>query len=150
MLWLATDRLEVVKEAWPAFSVAVPSVAAPSMNVTVPVGVPEPGAFAVTVAVKVAACPNTAGLADAASAVALAAWFTAWLSAADVLVVKLASPLYTAVMLWLATDRLEVVKEAWPAFSVAVLSVAAPSRNVTVPVGVPEPGTLAVTVAVKV
>ena len=50
--------------ALPPLSVAVPRVEAPSRNVTVPVGVPEPGVPAVTVAVKVTDWPNTDGFAE--------------------------------------------------------------------------------------
>ncbi len=50
-----TAKDDVEKVAWPApFSVPVPMVAAPSLNVTVPVAVPLPGDTAATVAVKVA------------------------------------------------------------------------------------------------
>jgi hypothetical protein len=52
----------VVNVAWPeAFSVPVPRVLGPSLKVTVPVGVPAPALFAVTVAVNVTGCPNTDG-----------------------------------------------------------------------------------------
>jgi hypothetical protein len=68
-----------------------------------------------------------------------------------VLPLKLASPLYLAVIEWAPTDRLAVlavhVKGA-AAGNVQLPIVAVPSRNVTVPVGVPVPG--GVTVAVKV
>jgi hypothetical protein len=50
MEWLATARAAVVNTAFPPLSVAVPSVVEPSLNVTVPVGVPDE---ALTVAVKV-------------------------------------------------------------------------------------------------
>jgi hypothetical protein len=50
----------------------------------------------------------------------------------------------------LPTESDEVVKVALPAARVAVPRVAAPSRKVTVPVGVPAPGETALTVAVKV
>src|SRR5947208_2239710 len=143
MLWLATARPPAVKVATPPLRVPVPNVVAPSLKVTVPVGVPVPGGVADTVAVKVTACPDTVGLADEASAVAVAAWFTAWDSAGDVLPVKFGSPPYTAVMPWLATDRPLAVKVATPPLSVPVPSVVAPSLNVTVPVGVPEPGGVA-------
>ena len=43
----------MLKEAWPALRVPVPRVLAPSLNVTVPLGVPLPGNTALTVAVKV-------------------------------------------------------------------------------------------------
>jgi hypothetical protein len=45
----------------------------PSLNVTVPVGVPAPGAAAVTVAVKVTDCPIVEGFAEAATATELEA-----------------------------------------------------------------------------
>ncbi len=48
----------------------------PSMNVTVPVGIPEPGASAVTVAVKVTDWPNTEGLCEAVTAVEVVSVFT--------------------------------------------------------------------------
>ena len=41
----------------PPDKLALPSVVVPSMKVTVPVGVPESGALAVTVAVNVTDCP---------------------------------------------------------------------------------------------
>src|SRR5882724_1994068 len=44
--------------------VPVPSGLAPSLNVTVPVGMPAPAVFAFTVAVKVTGCPDTEGLAE--------------------------------------------------------------------------------------
>src|SRR5437868_11647148 len=50
-----------VRVATPTLSVPVPKVAAPSLKVTVPVGVPEPGALAVTVAVNVTDWPKTDG-----------------------------------------------------------------------------------------
>ena len=54
-MWVPTDSDEVENVALPALKLAVPSVAAPSRNVTVPVGVPVAGAMALTVAVKVTA-----------------------------------------------------------------------------------------------
>jgi hypothetical protein len=65
----------------------------PSWKVTVPVGVPEPGGLAVTVAVKVTACPDEEGLTDELSAVLVVPLFTVCVSAAEVLAMKLASPL---------------------------------------------------------
>jgi hypothetical protein len=62
------------------------------LNVTVPVGVPEPGAVALTVAVKVTAWPNVLGLAEDVTAVLVAAWFTVCVMAGEVLVAKLVSP----------------------------------------------------------
>ena len=49
-------------------SVPVPRVAAPSLNVTVPDGLPKAGAAAATVAVRTTD-PNTAGLPEVATAV---------------------------------------------------------------------------------
>src|SRR5207302_9036911 len=63
--------------AWPeASSAALPRFVAPSKKVTVAVGVPAAGATAVTVAVKVMACPNTDGLTDVMNAVAVDPAFT--------------------------------------------------------------------------
>jgi hypothetical protein len=53
----------VVNAAFPLLSVAVPSVVDPSWKLTSPVGVPELGATAATVAVKVTGCPSCDGLA---------------------------------------------------------------------------------------
>ena len=71
----------------------------------------------------------------------------------EVLVEKLASPAYTAVMVWLtvAAEMRLVVKLALPeVFSVAVPSVAVPSLKVIVPVAMPLAGVATPTVAVKV
>ena len=82
--WPATDSAEVANVATPdPFSVPVPRVAAPSLNVTVPVGVP---ALEVTVAVNVTDWPNVEGLTEEPSPVAVLAGFTVWVSTLDVLV----------------------------------------------------------------
>ena len=66
--WLPIASTEVVNVAIPEPSkVPVPSVVNPSMNVTVPVGIPEPGASEMTVAVNVTDWPNTDGLAEEAT-----------------------------------------------------------------------------------
>ena len=63
------------------------------MKFTLPVAVPEPGAVAETVAVKVIDWPKVEGLAEEATVVVVAAWLTTWVAAwLEVLVVKLASP----------------------------------------------------------
>ena len=130
------------------FSVPVPSVVAPSLNVTFPVGVPAPGATAATVAVKVTDCPNTDGLAEEVTVVVVLAWFTVCDTVLDVLVPKLVSPPYTAVIECEATESAAVANVATPdPFSVPVPRVVAPSLNVAVPVGVPP---VPVTVAVNV
>jgi hypothetical protein len=63
MLSLPTARLEVDNVATPEVKVTTPSVLVPSMNLTVPVGVPvtETGD---TVAVRVTDCPYSDGLAE--------------------------------------------------------------------------------------
>src|SRR6266481_9061860 len=55
--------------AIPPLSVPVPSAVAPSLNVTVPVGMPEPEA-GFTVAVKVTAWPKADGLSEEINVVA--------------------------------------------------------------------------------
>jgi hypothetical protein len=62
-------RAEAWKAAVPLASVPVPSVVDPSRNVTVPVGAPDD---ALTVAVRVIACPINDGFAEDVTAVLLA------------------------------------------------------------------------------
>ena len=66
-----TGSAEVLNDAWPEASTGTDnaSTVAPSRNVTVPVGVPEPD---VTVAVKVTGWPNTDGFGDDPTPVAVA------------------------------------------------------------------------------
>jgi len=125
---------------------SVPSI----LNCTVPLGVPAPGTLALTVAVNVTLCPNTDGLADEVTLVLVSALSTTCVSAPDVLPLKLPSPPYTAVIAWLPTANEEIFNVATPPLNVPVPIVAAPSLNVTVPLGVPDPGALALTVAVNV
>ena len=69
----------VVRIAWSGFawfSVAVPSVFAPSLKVTVPGGVPLPPPLAATVAVSITDCPTTDGLGDEVTVVVVLAAFT--------------------------------------------------------------------------
>ena len=89
---MPTASAEVANVALPALKLAVPSVAAPSRKVTVPVGVPDPGATALTVAVNVTDCPNTDGFTDEVTVVELLAWLTVWVMAAEVLPLKFVSP----------------------------------------------------------
>jgi len=85
-----TESEEVANVATPdPLSAPVPSVVPPSLNVTLPVGVPAPGATAATVAVKVTDWPNTDGWAEEVTPVVVAAWFTVWVTADEVLPVKL-------------------------------------------------------------
>ena len=76
MEWAATMRDEVLKVAWPEARVPVPSVVEPSLKVTVPVGVPVPGATGLNVTVKVMDWPDTEGLAEEDNAVELLARLT--------------------------------------------------------------------------
>ncbi len=73
MLCEATLSDDALKLAVPLASETLPSDAAPSMNVTDPVGVPDPGALAATVAMNVADCPNTDGFGLALTVVVVAA-----------------------------------------------------------------------------
>ena len=98
MEWLATLSADVVKVAVPAVNVLAPNVVAPSLKVAVPIGVPDPGAVAATVAVKVTDWPNAEGLAEEATAVVVFAVFTVCVSAEEVLALKLPLPPYAAVM----------------------------------------------------
>lgn len=91
------------------------------------------------------------GLAEELTAVVVLSLFTVCESIDDVFVAKFVSPPYTAVMLWVLTESVNVENVATPApFRVPVPRVVAPSLKVTVPVGVPDPGDTAATVAVKV
>src|SRR5207249_10022063 len=122
----------------------------PSLKVTFPVGVPEPGLLAVTVAGKVTDCPNTDGLAQELADVVVP-YFTVCVSLEEVLPLKLASPPYDALIEWEPTASVLVTNVAWPEpFRVPVPRVLEPSMKVTVPVGVPAAGPFAVIVAAKV
>jgi hypothetical protein len=121
---------------------------APSLKVTVPVGVPVP----VTVAVNVTDWPKTDGFTLETSTVVDAVEFTTCVRMLEVLPLSFASPPYTAVMGCEPADNVVVEKVA-----VAVLpeplSVPVPmdtplSSKVTDPPGVIEP--VVVTVAVNV
>ena len=144
MEWVATDSDEVASVATPLVMVLVAIDTPPSLKVTVPDGVPTPD---VVVAVKVTEVPNVDGFNEEPSAMATFALLTVCDNAAEVLALKLVSPLYTAVMEWVVTDNDEVAKVATPPVIVLVASVVPPSLKVTVPVGVPAPE---VVVAVKV
>src|SRR5205809_727354 len=136
--WLRVRLLQLV--------MAVP----PSRKVTLPAGVPAPGLLAVTVAVKVTDCLNTDGLAEELADVVVP-YFTVCVSLGDVLTLKFASPPYDALIEWEPTASVLVTNVAWPEpFRVPVPRVLVPSLTVTVPVGVPAPGALAVTGAVQV
>ena len=81
--WVNAD-VEIV--AIPLASVAVPTVVAPFFNVTVPVGVPLPGATVTTLMVKVTDLPSVDGLSEEVRVVELDALLTVSVSTAEVLV----------------------------------------------------------------
>src|SRR5262249_38094649 len=102
----------VVNAAWPpAPTATVCRMTVPSLNVTVPVGVPAPGATAATVAVKVTAWPVVAGLTDDPRATVVAAGVTVTAAAAELLSPKSPVPAKEAVSAWLPTPR-DTVKVA--------------------------------------
>ena len=152
MLCAPTPNEEVVNMAEPLLRVAgEPRLFTPSLNCTVPVGFPEPGATAETEAVKLTDWPKLDGFSDEMMVVLLLALLTVCVGNEPVLPVKFVSPLYTAVMLCVPTLNDEVVNVAEPLLSATGdPRLPAPSLNCTVPVGVPEPGASADTVAVKV
>ena len=77
MEWVPAVKEAVIYVACPlAFNVPVPSVVVPSLKVTVPVGVPAPGGFTLTVAVNVTDWPKTDGLTEEATVVVVGAWVT--------------------------------------------------------------------------
>lgn len=82
----------MVNVAMPALSVPVPRVVPLSAKVTVPLGVPVPGATARTVAVNVTAPPTCAGFQEEATAVDVVAMFTVCVAAEEVLDAKLELP----------------------------------------------------------
>jgi len=83
-------RLDVVNVATPPLSAAVPSVVAPFLNVTVPVGTP---AEELTVAVNVTDCPKADGFGDDVSDSVVRALLTTCFSTGEVLALYVASPL---------------------------------------------------------
>ena len=92
MVWFPTASALVVKVAIPALRVPVPRGDPPSRNVTLPVGVPAPGAITLTVAVTVTDCPYTEGFCEEVTVVLVSGLFTCWLTL-PLLVVKASSPL---------------------------------------------------------
>src|SRR4051794_14650482 len=91
MVWVPTDRSDVVNVAWdepiiPADRVAQPSSTPPSEKVTLPVG--EPGPVDTTLAVKVTAWPYVDGLLLVDGMVEVGPgwpWPTDWVRTAEVL-----------------------------------------------------------------
>ena len=71
----------------------VRSAVAPSINTTVPLGVPAPGETALTATLNTTDWPKTDGLVEEVRPTLVSALLTVWVSAEEVLVLKLASPL---------------------------------------------------------
>jgi hypothetical protein len=80
MLCDATESEEVLYIALPEVSGIVASVVVPSLKVTEPVGVPTPGATAVTLAVKVTDCPKLDGFGEDVTLLRVSALLTVRLS----------------------------------------------------------------------
>jgi hypothetical protein len=77
---------EVVNVAFPLTSAAVPSEVVPSFSVTVPMGVPPPGATAATVTLNVTVCPNVDGFGEEVIVVAVAVLLTVCVRTLETLV----------------------------------------------------------------
>src|SRR3954447_9444339 len=132
----AAAKLVVNVAEPPAPTATVPRTTLPSLNVTLPVGVPPPGATAATVAVKVTAWPVTAGLTDDRRATVDAAGLMVTVVAAEVLSVKPLGPEKEAVSEWVPVPS-DTGMVAWPAaLTDARPRTVAPSRKVTEPIGV--------------
>jgi hypothetical protein len=99
---------------------------------------------------KATAWPTAEGFCVEISAVAESDLLMVCVSDAEILAVKLLSPLYVAVILRTPTRRELVDNVAFPVLStIRVPRLVVPSLKVTVPVGVPAPGGGTATVAVK-
>ena len=120
MVCVTEVSILVVNFAAPPLRAIVFRIVAPSLKVTLPVGVPlNCGA---TLAVKVTDCPTFDGFCEEANAVVLVALLTTWLTAFDVLPGRLESPPYTALITGVPTFSAEVVKVAEPLLKVPVPS----------------------------
>jgi hypothetical protein len=138
---------DVENVAVPAAIIPVPSAVFPSMNVTLPLG--EPLLPGLTVAESKTSWPAYAGLGEAVRVVELVCRIPRG-TAEDVLPRKFASSAYVTVMECEPGLSEEVVNVACPPLKVPVPRIAGPSKNVTVPVGVPAAGAIGVIVAVRV
>jgi hypothetical protein len=126
------DNVEVVNFATPLFTGTEAEIAVvPSKNTTLPVAV-----FGVMVAVNVASAPALKLSSGAVIATLVEVFCTVTTTGVEVPLLKLASPLYCAVMEWLPALR-EVAKLAVPLLSGMLPEIAvAPSKKVTLPVAV--------------
>jgi hypothetical protein len=126
---------------------------APSKKVTVPDGVPAPGAVTLSVAVNVIDWPNSVDGFDVVTTVEVAAGET-FCVVLPLEVLKSVSPEYVATIVCDATERALVVHVAVPAGETACAPQPAialtPSVKAMVPVGVPAPGPETTVVEVNV
>jgi hypothetical protein len=109
-----------------------------SRNVTLPVGVPPPP-VASTIAVNVTDCAKDAGFSEETTEVDVGLTVTVCTNGPDVLLPKLALPIYCAVMGCVATLRVDVLNVATPLLNVPEPIKTLLSRKFTVPVGIPPP-----------
>lgn len=82
----------IVKVAWPLMRFAVPRFVSPSRKVTAPVGEPEPGAVALTVAVASTDWPKALGFGEAVTVTVATSRFTICVKGDEVFALKLLSP----------------------------------------------------------
>jgi hypothetical protein len=148
---VATLSVLVENVVEPFESPTVPSVVDPSLNVTLPPGVPVTASFVEdTVAVNVTLAENVDGLSDEESETVTPSWFTTCERGDDVLPEKFVLPPYTAVIMCGPIPSALVVYVAVVPLMVPVPRAVAPSLKVTVPLGVPAPGVVTERVAVNV
>ena len=149
--WAPPARVDTVNEPVPALNATgAPNDVVPSKNSTVPAGIPVAGDTGDTVALNVTALENTDGFNELDTAVDVKPPATTWVVASEVLVVKVVSPEYMAVIAWSPTVNVVVSSVATPPSAGAVPNEAAPSKNSTVPDGTPAAAPAAATVAVNV
>src|SRR5262245_31118718 len=116
---------------------------------TVPVGVPRPGALTFTVAVNVTLLPYVDGVPEVVSVTLVLAGLTVTL-AAPMLASKLSlAGTYSAARLWLPNGSVTTLL-ARPLLKATLPSSVVPSRKMMLPVGVPFPGAATPTLAVSV
>ena len=114
------------------------TVVDPSLKVITPVGVVGAELDGLTAALKITFCRKRNGMGEAANTTFVAARLTSCVSPGELLDWKFASPPYDAVMVCEPGVRDDVLKVQEPApADVPVPSEFVPSKNVTVPVGVP-------------
>src|SRR4051794_556952 len=85
-----------------------------TMNVTVPLGLPAPGATGATVAVNVTGSPRPTVAADSDTVVVVLAWFTVYGVVPLLTRYPGSSPLYRTVIVWAVTDSVSTGNVACP------------------------------------